>query len=117
MKNILEYTIDNVTMETVDHLINDVCSTLYHDTKHTCYLKELRENSSTFERLICLFQFLDIHLHLRHRITYDNVYDMSVGVLRKINPHKSDIENDVRTACYFLCQDFLYKNLRKKKAK
>lgn len=104
-------------MDTLDTIINDVCSTLYHDSKHTCYLKEIRDNSSTFERLICLFQFLDIHLLLRNRLTYDNVYDVSVGILLKINPQQSDIENDVRTACYFLCQDFLYKNLRRKKAK
>jgi hypothetical protein len=100
-------------------LINDMCTTLYQDTKHTCYLKELENNTSTFQKLICLFQFLDIHLHLRNRITYDNVYEVCIGVLLKINPQQclEDIENDVRTACYFLCQDFLYKNLRKKKAK
>lgn len=79
------------------------------------FYESIQQLHSVSEVVLLLLQFLELRLSLRRQLSYDNVYPVFLEVVQTLRPHLPGVEQSVYYATYFIKQDFLHENLRRKK--
>ena len=95
-------------------LANEIYHRMVHDAHHRSFYESLKTQGSVSEIVIVLLQYLDLHTSLQRQLSYDNIYRVFLHVIRQVRPDLSDLETPLYHITYFIKQDFLRDNLRKK---
>jgi len=96
-------------------LANEIYHQMVHDVHHPSFYESVKTGVSVSEIVILLLQYLDLHTSLQRQLSYDNIYRVFLQVIRQVRPDLSDLETTLFHITYFIKQDFLRDNLRKKR--
>jgi hypothetical protein len=80
-----------------------------------CLSTSLQKASTLSEVILLLLQFLDLHSSLQRQLTYDNLFPVFQHLLPLIrNDLDVGKEESLYYITYFIKQNFLHENLRRK---
>jgi hypothetical protein len=96
-------------------LATEIYHRMVHDAHHPSFYESVKTQRSVAEIVIVLLHYLDLHTSLQRQLSYDNIYRVFLHVIRQCRPDLSDIESSLFHITYFIKQDFLRDNLRKKR--
>lgn len=93
----------------------EIHNRIVYDTHHPQLYESTQRLLSAPEVALVLLQFLDLHTSLRQKLSYDNLYPVFLDLFRLLRPDFCGVEQDVYYITFFIKQDFLHDNLRRKK--
>ena len=88
------------------------------DDGQPCLSTSLQKASTLSEVVLHLLQFLDLHSSLQRQLSYDNLFPVFQHLLPLIrNDLDVEKEESLYYITYFIKQNFLHENLRRKSKK
>ena len=94
-------------------LANGIHNRMVDDPCHTRFYESVQNATHVSEVIFQVVQFLDLYTSLRHQLSYDNLFPVFCHLIELARPDLYNQEH-IYYGTYFLKQDFLLHNLRKK---
>lgn len=92
-------------------LAKQIHNALKLDLEHPQYYESIMHSYTVLEIIILLVQFLNIHTDLRATLTFENIDQILLDIVRETHPEMTNAKPMVVLASYLLRQDFLTENL------